>query len=36
MDCLYRARAFESLATPEALERTAVTHELGRVALGLA
>jgi rubrerythrin len=31
----FHARAFESLATPEAMARTAGAHELGRIALGL-
>ena len=31
----FHARAFASLATPEALARTALAHELGREALGL-
>lgn len=32
----FHARAFESLATPEAMARTANAHALGRAALGLA
>jgi hypothetical protein len=32
----FHAHAFEKLASPEALQRTAGAHELGRVALGLA